>query len=157
MKVLIIGLGQIGLGLVIPVFKKAGYTIVGTDASTDRLNALRNGYFLKTPSEVTKVEVDVVSMDEASDKFDAIVTSVGRQHLEKVATWCREKNLLAPVLLAENLPDPVNHFPRQIPIVVDRICPRTEKHDGIFTAIAEDYYKIVVLDNPSTHQLGTVE
>ena len=156
MKALLIGLGQIGLGLVVPIFKKAGYTIVGTDANSDRLNALRNGYFLETPSGATKVEVDVVSMDEASDKFDVIITSVGRQHLEKVAIWCREKNLSAPVLLAENLPDPLNFFPRQIPIVVDRICPRTETHDDLLTAIAEDYYKIVVLDNPATHQLGTV-
>ncbi len=155
MKALLVGLGQIGLGLIVPVFKKAGYTIVGTDASLDRLNALRNGYFLETPSGAMKVEVDVVSMNEVADEFDVVVTSVGRQHLEKVATWCRERNLLSPVLLAENLPDPVNHFPRQIPIVVDRICPRTGTHDGLLAAVAEDYYKIVVLDNPITHQLGT--
>jgi UDP-N-acetyl-D-mannosaminuronate dehydrogenase len=108
MKTLLVGLGQIGLGLVVPVFKKAGYTIVGTDANPDRLNALRNGYFLETPSGVTKVEVDIVGMGEVSDKFDIVVTSVGRQHLEKVATWCRERNISAPVLLAENLPDPLN-------------------------------------------------
>lgn len=156
MKALLVGLGQIGLGLIVPVFKRAGYTVVGTDASTDRLNALRNGYFLKTPSGVTKVEVAIAGMDEVADTFDIVITSVGRQHLEKVATWCREKHLSTPVLLAENLPDPVNHFPRQIPIVVDRICPRTGTHDGLLSAIAEDYYKIVVLDNPATHQLGTV-
>ncbi len=156
MKALLVGLGQIGLGLIVPVFKRAGYTIVGTDASTDRLNALRNGYFLKTPSGVTKVEVAVAGMDEVAEAFDVVITSVGRQHLEKVATWCREKHFSVPVLLAENLPDPVNHFPRQIPIVVDRICPRIETHDGLLTAIAEDYYKIVVLDNQTTHQLGTV-
>jgi hypothetical protein len=156
MKTLLVGLGQIGLGLVVPVFKKAGYTIVGTDANPDRLNALRNGYFLETPSGVTKVEVDIVGMGEVSDKFDIVVTSVGRQHLEKVATWCRERNISAPVLLAENLPDPLNFFPRQIPIVVDRICPRTGTHDGLLAAVTEDYYKIVVLDDSVTHQLGTV-
>lgn len=156
MKALLVGLGQIGLGLIVPVFKKAEYTIVGTDASLDRLNSLRNGYFLQTPSGVAKVDVDVASMDEVAGGFEVVITSVGRQHLEKVATWCREKNLSAPVLLAENLPDPVNHFPRQIPIVVDRICPRTGTHDGLLAAIAEDYYKIVVLDSPATHQLGTV-
>lgn len=156
MKALLVGLGQIGLGLIVPVFKKAGYTLIGTDASADRLNSLRNGYFLQTPSGVEKVDVDVVSMDEVVGEFEVVITSVGRQHLEKVATWCREKHFSAPVLLAENLPDPVNHFPRQIPIVVDRICPRTGTHNGLLTAIAEDYYKIVVLDNPATHQLDTV-
>ncbi len=156
MKALLIGLGQIGLGLIVPVFKKAGYTIVGTDASLDRLNALRNGYFLETPSGVAKVEVDVASMDEVVDTFDVVITSVGRQHLEKVAAWCREKNLSVPVLLAENLPDPISFFPRQIPIVVDRICPRIGTHNGLLAAVAEDYYKIVALDDPPTHQLGTV-
>lgn len=156
MKALLVGLGQIGLGLIVPVFKKAGYTLVGTDASADRLNALHNGYFLQTPSGVEKVDVGVVRMDEVVDEFRVIITSVGRQHLEKVATWCQEKRLSAPVLLAENLPDPVNHFRRQIPIVVDRICPRTGTHNGLLAAIAEDYYKIVVLDNPITRGLGSV-
>lgn len=156
MKALLVGLGQIGLGLIVPVFKKAGYTLVGTDASTARLDTLRNGYFLQTPSGVEKTDVDVVSMDEVTSEFDVVITSVGRQHLEKVAAWCREKHLSAPVLLAENLPDPVNHFPRQIPIVVDRICPKTGTHGGLLVAIAEDYYKIVVLDNPVTSRLGTV-
>lgn len=156
MKTLLVGLGQIGLGLIVPVFKKAGYTLVGTDASADRLNALRGGYFLKTPSGVEKVDVDVVSMDEVGREFDFVITSVGRQHLEKVATWCREKYLSVPVLLAENLPDPVHHFSRQIPIVVDRICPRTGTHEGLLAAIAEDYYKIVVLGDPITRRLGTV-
>lgn len=156
MKALLVGLGQIGLGLIIPVFKKAGYTLVGTDASLDRLNALRNGYLLKTPSGVEKVGVDVVRMDVVAGEFEVIITSVGRQHLEKVAVWCREKHLSAPVLLAENLPNPVNHFPRQIPIVVDRICPRTGTHNGCLAAIAEDYFKIVALDHPTTSYLGSV-
>ncbi|MBI2055894.1 MAG: hypothetical protein HYT37_00740 [Candidatus Sungbacteria bacterium] len=156
MKALLIGLGQIGLGLVVPVFKKAGYTLTGTDASRDRINALRNGYFLQTPSGVEKIDVDVVSMDEVADEFEVIITSVGRQHLEKVAAWCREKHFSVPVLLAENLPDTVNHFPRQIPIVVDRICPRIVTRDGCLSAVAEDYYKIVVVDDPITRQLGVV-
>lgn len=156
MKTLLVGLGQIGLGLIVPVFKKAGYSIIGTDASLDRLNILRSGYFLETPSGVLKMEVDVVKMDEVINDFDLVVTSVGRQHLEKVAAWCREKNLSTPLLLAENLPDPVNFFSRQIPIVVDRICPRTTMRDGLLTAVAEDYYKIVVLDDPLTHKLGAI-
>ena len=157
MKALLVGLGQMGLGLIVPTFKKAGYTIVGTDASQDRLKALQNGYYLETPSEVTSFEIDVARMDEVSGDFDVIVTSVGRQHLEKVATWYQQKKFSAPVLLAENLPDPVNFFPRQIPIVIDRICPRTEMYEGLFAAVAEDYYKIIVLDDPVTHQLGSID
>ena len=157
MKTLLIGLGQIGLGLIVPIFKKAGYEIVGTDANIDRLNKLENGYFLHTPSSHLQMDIEVAKMDELVGDFDLIITSVGRQHLDKVAAWLEKKKFLAPVLLAENLPDPVTVFPRQIPIVVDRICPRVTEESGALTVFAEDYYKIVVLDDSLTHQLWKVD
>lgn len=157
MKTLLIGLGQIGLGLIVPVFQKAGYELVGTDANTERLNQLQDGYTLKTPVDSRKIQLDVKDMSEISGKFDLIITSVGRQHLVKVAEWCRDKNISAPVLLAENLPDQVNVFTKQIPIVVDRICPRVIMENGTLTAYAEYYYKIVVLSDPLTYPLGKVE
>ncbi|MDP2669219.1 MAG: hypothetical protein Q8P07_05305 [bacterium] len=157
MKVLLIGLGQIGLGLIVPVFQKAGYELVGTDANVERLNQLRNGYVLKTPGANFELNVDVRTMDEVDGQFDLVITSVGRQHLDKVADWLELKNISAPVLLAENLPDPVNLFKNQIPIIVDRICPRVEMRDGVLTAIAEDYFKIVILDGALTRPLGKVK
>lgn len=157
MKVLLIGLGQMGLGLVLPAFKQAGYEIVGTDASSERLQQLQGGYVLRTPSEDARFEIDIKSMDEITGDFDLVVTSVGRQHLGKVADWLELKNISAPALLAENLPDPLNLFKNQIPIIVDRICPRAEIKDSILTAIAEDYFKIVVLDSALTRPLGSVK
>ncbi|MBI2037403.1 MAG: hypothetical protein HYT15_00515 [Candidatus Magasanikbacteria bacterium] len=157
MKTLLIGLGQIGLGLIAPTFQKAGYAIVGTDANEDRLSALRHGYILKTPSKVENINIDVESMDKVTENFDLVVTSVGRKHLGKVAVWCQEKGIVAPVLMAENLPDPVSFFPEQIPIVIDRICPRIETQGSLLTVIAEDYYKIVSLQNPITSSLAVVE
>lgn len=157
MKTLLIGLGQVGLGLIVPVFQKAGYEIVGTDANVERLNQLRNGYALKTPSTICKFKINVRNMDETACEFDLVITSVGRQHLDKVSAWCKDKNISAPILLAENLPDPVHLFPRQIPIVVDRICPRVEIQNGTLTVIAEDYYKIVALDDLLTRKLSFIK
>lgn len=164
MKVLLIGLGQLGLGLIVPVFRKAGYELVGTDADTVRLNTLSKGYFLRTPFKMREgyvsigYRIETIQLDEVEDTFDFIVTSVGRKHLPKVAEWYQTKKLSAPVLLAENLPDPVNLFPRQIPIVVDRICPRIEQQ-GKYPPItvAEDYYKIVVLNDPLTRWLKALD
>lgn len=156
MKTLLVGLGQIGLGLVVPVFQKAGFELVGTDASTERLRQLQNGYVLKTPSETIKVELSVQDMSDISDEFNLIITSVGRQHLGKVADWLKSKNIAAPVLLAENLPDPLYIFPKQIPIVVDRICPRVIMENDVLTSYAEDYFKIVVLNDQLIYPLGNV-
>ncbi len=156
MKVLLVGLGQIGLGLIVPVFKKAGYTIVGTDASSERLDKLKNEYLLRTPGGVSTIEIDVAGMDDINGEFDLIITSVGRQHLPSVSEWLLKKNLSAPVLMAENLPDPVNLFPKQIPIVVDRICPRIKMEGTFLTVVAEDYYKIIVLDTQLTRRLGVL-
>ena len=157
MRILLIGLGQIGLGLIVPVFQKAGYEIIGTDANVERLSQLRNGYILETPNETSKLMINVKEMSEIAGEFDLVITSVGRQHLGKVADWLKDKNISAPVLLAENLPDPVNIFSRQIPNVVDRICPRVEKQNGTLVAVAEDYFKIVVLDDPLTHRLSLIK
>ncbi|QQG45364.1 MAG: hypothetical protein HYW89_00275 [Candidatus Sungiibacteriota bacterium] len=157
MRVLLIGVGQLGLGLIVPVFTEAGYKVVGTDANPQRLQELEGGYFLETPSRISKLDVTTTKMDEAGNDFDLVVTSVGRQHIAEVAKWYREKGILAPVLLAENLPDPISLFPRQISIVVDRICPRVVSKYGLLTAVAEDYFKIVTLDDPLTHQLGKIE
>jgi len=119
MKALLIGLGQIGLGLVNPVFKSAGYDIVGTDADTGRLDDLGRAYLLKTPSKISAYEIKTAKMEDLTNEFDLVITSVGRRHLDKVAEWYQRKKFLAPVLLAENLPDPAIFFPVQIPIVVE--------------------------------------
>lgn len=157
MKALLVGLGQIGLGLIVPVFQKAGYQIIGTDANAIRLNELRHDYFIESPGHTLGVKVGVVAMDEVANDFDLIITSVGKRHLEEVAKWYHRKNLSSPVLMAENLPDPVGLFPWQIPIVVDRICPRVEGSGNWLSVVAEGYFKIVILDDPLTHQLGSVD
>ena len=110
MKALLIGLGQIGLGLVNPVFKSAGYDIVGTDADTGRLDDLGRAYLLKTPSKISAYEIKTAKMEDLTNEFDLVITSVGRRHLDKVAEWYQRKKFLAPVLLAENLPDPAIFF-----------------------------------------------
>lgn len=156
MKILLIGLGNIGLGLVVPIFKEAGYDVVGTDASLERINALRNDYFIITTKGSSKTHINTVQMHEIDNGFDAIVTSVGRRNLDKVAEWYRKRKLSTPVFLAENLPDPVSSFPMQIPIVVDRICPRIEANAGILSVVTEDYYKIVVLSCQVAQPLETV-
>src|SRR3989344_1937886 len=150
MKVLIVGLGNIGLGLIAPVFKNAGYDVVGTDAFKKRLDALEKGYFIQTPSEISKMSINVFDMNEIPNYFDLIVVSVGRNNLAKVAEWYKEKNFLMPVMLAENLPEPVNLFPAQISIVVDRICSRIGVLENFLSVTAEDYYKLMTLENGLT-------
>lgn len=156
MKVLLVGVGQLGLGLVVPVFTEAGYEVIGTDANIERLDDLRPGYLLGTPRGTSQLHIATVRMDDVKSDYDLMITSVGRTHLQDVADWYHAKQISAPVILAENLPDPVSIFPRQIPAVVDRICPKVEKRGDMLTAIAEDYYKFVVLDEPLTHRLGEV-
>lgn len=153
MKVLIVGLGNIGLGLIAPVFQNAGYDVVGTDASKERLEVLKNKYFIQTPRSVFSKKIEVVAMEETANDFDLIITSVGRQNLNKVARWYAEKNLSAPVFLAENLPEPVDVFPRQIPIVVDRICPKVATLNNALYVVTEDYYSIKTLKNKLTEAL----
>lgn len=158
MKVLLVGLGNIGLGLIVPVFQNAGYEVVGTDASKERLSDLKDGYFIRTPKQTPSYiyprKIEVIPMEQVKNDFDLVVTSVGRGNLEKVAMWYKEKNFSAPVLMAENLPEPVNLFPKQIPIVVDRICPRVLRIENFLSVKAEDYYSIITLRGPLTEALS---
>jgi Mannitol-1-phosphate/altronate dehydrogenases len=156
-RLLLVGMGKVGRGLITPVFQEAGYKVVGCLREPPQLSARHLPYLLETPRGTTQhVFHDTVAMNAVEDTFDLIVTSVGRGNLDRIGRWYEERGLSAPVLLAENLPAAVQAFPHQLPIVVDRICTRAELRAGRITVRTEDYYRIVVLDHPLTRALRKV-
>lgn len=156
MKVLVVGLGQIGLGLIVPVFRAAGYSVFGTDVSSERLGQLKRPYQVKTPSKSTQYNIETIPF-KFLPQVDLVITSVGRRNVKAVVEVLEKNNLFCPIMLAENLPNAIT-IARHIPIVVDRICPRTEwLEEGGLTVYAEDDFRIVTLDTPLARPLRTIE
>src|SRR3989338_3892917 len=102
-KVLIIGAGKIGLGLIMPVFKKAGYEIVVTDKSSEKLKALEAGICQLNIAELATEEyggIKAVSMELAGpENPDIVITCVGADNLPEVAKsiknspWLSDKQI----------------------------------------------------------------
>jgi len=141
-KVLIIGAGKIGLGLIMPVFKKAGYEIVVTDKSSEKLKALEAGICQLNIAELATEEyggIKAVSMELAGpENPDIVITCVGVDNLPEVARsiktspWLSDKQ----IMLTEDLVEPMNiKFKHQIPFVVDRLCSKYEIKPDVFFPI----------------------
>ncbi len=148
MKILLIGSGKAGLGIVCPLFNKAGYEIFNTDKNEDCLRSISRGYFIETPKGDTKILVNTINMLDVRDEFDIVITSVGRKNLQSVYDWYSKKNLSSPVILAENLQKPDKLFPCKIPIVIDRVCSRIEERNQGLFVITEEYLDVSILDHP---------
>ena len=132
-KVLIIGAGKIGLGLIMPVFKKAGYEIVVTDKSSEKLKALESGVCRLNIAELAMEEykgIKTVSIDLAGvENPDIVITCVGTDNLPEVAKSIRSSPWLSDkqIMFTEDLVEPMNiKLKHQIPFVADRLCSKYE-------------------------------
>lgn len=146
-KILIVGSGKAGLGLITPIFQEAGYNVFNTDHNEKTLNSISNGYIIKTPEKELKIDTNCITMEDVSDDFDLIITSVGRKNIKNVSDWYKNKKLSSPIILAENLQNPISYFPKTIPIFIDRICSRVFLDSEIPIITTEEYRKVITLDN----------
>lgn len=152
MKVLVIGIGRAGLGIVVPTFLEADYHVSVTHYSSDKLETLKAGYTLKTPNESQDIEVDIQEMTSIQDEYDAIVTCVGKNNLYDVIGWYSEKKITAPLFFAENMFNSKEFNIEHTPIVIDRICSKIIDN-GRLTVVTEEYKKITTLRTQITQRL----